>query len=135
MVDRVIDLAVTNYLLCSNEGPNKQKPVVSFMSSCRSFLEPLRQLLTGISLLREKTPAALDAVLSFGERLSACVLTELLRTAYGVPAVFQDAREWVLTDDSFGAARVDWEESKTAFKKVYQGIIIYMMISHIYFYY
>jgi aspartokinase/homoserine dehydrogenase 1 len=118
MVDRVVDLASANYLLCSNDGPSKNKKAASsFMSACRTFLEPLRQLLTGISLLREKTPQALDAVLSFGERLSACILAELLRSAYDVPAYFQDAREWVVTDDTFGAARVDWLATKEALRR------------------
>lgn len=39
------------------------------------FLKPLRELLFGISLLQEQTEAAMDTALSFGERLSAMMMT------------------------------------------------------------
>jgi bifunctional aspartokinase / homoserine dehydrogenase 1 len=38
------------------------------------FFKPLRELLFGICLLQEKTLAALDTVLSFGERMSAQIV-------------------------------------------------------------
>lgn len=38
------------------------------------FFKPLRELLFGISLLQEKTSAALDTVLSYGERISATIV-------------------------------------------------------------
>lgn len=38
------------------------------------FFKPLRELLFGICLLQEKTTAALDTVLSFGERISATIV-------------------------------------------------------------
>ncbi|TYZ58498.1 hypothetical protein PybrP1_004203 [[Pythium] brassicae (nom. inval.)] len=75
------------------------------------FFKPLRELLFGISLLQEKTAAALDTVLSYGERISASVVAKLLTNA-GVDAVFVDAREWMTTDDSFGCAKVLFDESK-----------------------
>lgn len=54
-------------------------PVSAFASLLREFLEPLRQILLGVSLLREQTPAALDLILSFGERLSVLIVTFLLQ--------------------------------------------------------
>lgn len=39
------------------------------------FFKPLRELIFGISLLQEKTAAALDTVLSYGERISASIVT------------------------------------------------------------
>ncbi|MBK9753723.1 MAG: bifunctional aspartate kinase/homoserine dehydrogenase I [Nannocystis sp.] len=75
-----------------------------------SLLLPLRQVLTGVALLRQCTPQTLDLVLSFGERLSASILAALLPLA-GLPAVFVDARDWLVTDDRFGAALVDQDAS------------------------
>ncbi|ATB39143.1 Aspartokinase / Homoserine dehydrogenase [Cystobacter fuscus] len=71
-----------------------------------SLLEPLRQLLQGISLTRECSAPSRDRVLSFGELVSATLLAELL-TASGTEATFRDARQLLVTDDRFGAARVD----------------------------
>lgn len=76
-----------------------------------TLLVPLRQVLTGVALLRQCTPQTLDLVLSFGERLSAGILAALLPVA-GQPAVFVDARDWLVTDDRFGAALVDHAASK-----------------------
>ncbi|MFW5967302.1 MAG: bifunctional aspartate kinase/homoserine dehydrogenase I [Persicimonas sp.] len=74
-------------------------------------LAPLRKLLLGVSLLREKTPQTLDLILSFGERLSARLVARLL-DANGTPALFQDSREWTVTDETFGDARVDIDASR-----------------------
>ncbi|QDE66411.1 aspartate kinase [Myxococcus xanthus] len=67
---------------------------------------PLSQLLQGISLTRECSAPTRDRVLSFGELVSATLLAELL-TAHGTSATFRDARQLLVTDDRFGAARVD----------------------------
>lgn len=45
------------------------------------FFKPLRELLFGISLLQEKTAAALDTVLAYGERISATIVAVGLLTA------------------------------------------------------
>lgn len=71
-----------------------------------TLLAPLQQLLQGISLTRECSPPSRDRVLSFGELVSATLLAELL-TASGTEATFRDARQLLVTDDRFGAARVD----------------------------
>jgi aspartokinase/homoserine dehydrogenase 1 len=61
-----------------------------------------------VYLLREASPRTLDGVMSYGERLSAPVVAAAL-TAVGVEAEALDARELIVTDDGFGAARVDTE--------------------------
>ena len=85
--------------------------------------DELHQILFGMSLLREKTPQSLDLVLSFGERISAAILAELL-AARGFEATYIDARRWVVTDDRFGTATVDWPETKKklqALKRTWGG--------------
>jgi len=72
---------------------------------------PLKVLLEAISCVKEQTKQMLDSVLSFGERLSAPVLAELL-IARGLPALFVDSREWTRTDDRFGDALVDWDATR-----------------------
>src|SRR5262249_61816428 len=72
---------------------------------------PLKVLLEAISCVKEQTKQMLDSVLSFGERLSAPVLAELL-IARGLPVLFVDSREWTRTDDRFGDALVDWDATR-----------------------
>ncbi|NLH50242.1 MAG: bifunctional aspartate kinase/homoserine dehydrogenase I [Myxococcales bacterium] len=115
IVDRIEESTIThgNNVL---EALHKDHTGLAFrpdlIDPIRQVLAPLRQLLRGVSIVREKTPQTLDLVMSFGERISASLLTLLLQ-ARRVDAVFVDARDWVLTDDSFGLAKVDVEKSRT----------------------
>jgi aspartokinase/homoserine dehydrogenase 1 len=71
----------------------------------------LRTLLEGVAILREGTPQTRDLVMSFGERMSATIVSALL-TLRGLPATFVDARGWCLTDDTFGRAVVSTREAE-----------------------
>lgn len=66
----------------------------------------LRERLHGVSLVHECTARTLDGIVSFGERLSALVVAAAFR-AQGHPATACDARPLVVTDKTFGSARVD----------------------------
>ena len=67
----------------------------------------LRGVLQGVSLVRECTPRTLDSIVSFGERVSALVVAAAFR-ASGQPSTACDARPLVVTDQNFGAARVNF---------------------------
>ena len=69
------------------------------------FVE-LGTALSGIALLRERTPRVTDLVASFGERLSVPLLAAALG-AKGVPARAVDARTFLVTDAAHGAATCD----------------------------
>lgn len=71
-----------------------------------TLLGELRGLLQGVRLLGEASPAATDAVVSFGERLSIEVIAAQLE-ARGHTALRLDSRTWCRTDDRHGDARVD----------------------------
>lgn len=115
VIDRIQDLATTNglvtaQLLAAEHGEPESR--LELTAAIRSTIEPLRQLLYGVSLLRECSAQIMDLILSFGERTSAQVLAHLL-TARGIPAVYVDARQWCVTDDCFGSALVDFEASQS----------------------
>lgn len=115
VVDHVADVATANGLLVLQgieraHGLHGERPQIT--PAVRELLVPLRRLLTGVSLLRERTAQTLDLVMSFGERLSATVVSMLL-TARGTPAEFVDARTWLVTDARFGNALVDWESTRS----------------------
>ncbi len=69
--------------------------------------DELRGVLQGVSLVRECTPRTLDSIVSFGERISALIVASAFRAA-GRPATACDARTLVVTDQNFGAARVNF---------------------------
>jgi aspartokinase/homoserine dehydrogenase 1 len=116
VLDRIAELATTNGLLClqllETEG-QLLGPRPEVLATVRELLTPLRRLLYGVSLVREVTLQTLDLVMSFGERLSATVIAELLR-AMGQDACYVDARTWTVTDQAFGNATVLWDETQAA---------------------
>jgi bifunctional aspartokinase / homoserine dehydrogenase 1 len=68
------------------------------------LIDKLGDLLNGIFLLREYTPKTLDYVLSFGERISAFILSNIIDNA-----CFVDSRKFIRTNASFGNAKVDFD--------------------------
>jgi len=60
-------------------------------------------LLHSVATRYQPLPLLRDAIVSYGERLSASLLAEALRSN-GVPAQYVDARRCIITDDEHGAA-------------------------------
>jgi aspartate kinase len=74
-----------------------------------ALFEDLRQLLRSVRILGEGTPRSSDALLSFGEILSARLVASALLDR-GLPAQWVDPREVMITDEIHGAAEPDVEE-------------------------
>ncbi|WPP48071.1 bifunctional aspartate kinase/homoserine dehydrogenase I [Catalinimonas niigatensis] len=82
-----------------------QSRVFAFL---KTLINELDDLLHGAFLLRERSPRTLDLVLSFGERLSAYLISQYMKEL-GIDAQFLDARQLVRTDANFNAAKVDFD--------------------------
>ncbi|RJS25026.1 bifunctional aspartate kinase/homoserine dehydrogenase I [Corallococcus sp. H22C18031201] len=95
----------------SNVAALHPSPGTALAARIDLLLAPLQLLLQGIALTRECSPASKDRVLSYGELLTSTVLPELLQAA-GVESRFCDSRALIVTDDRFGAARVDVERTR-----------------------
>ncbi|MDA8692597.1 bifunctional aspartate kinase/homoserine dehydrogenase I [Saprospiraceae bacterium] len=70
----------------------------------------LNNLLSGVQLIQEASIRTKDYILSFGERNCAFILSQFLKEQ-GYDAVYIDARKYIKTDNSYGAARVNFEET------------------------
>jgi aspartokinase/homoserine dehydrogenase 1 len=68
----------------------------------------LEDIMHGIYLVKERSPRTLDYIMSFGECISAYIISEALNES-GVTSEFLDARQIIRTDDQFGSAQVDFE--------------------------
>lgn len=71
----------------------------------------LEELTRGLLILGELTPRTLDAVASFGERISSLVLSEALQLA-GIKSMQMDSRSLIVTDDKFMKAAPLIEETR-----------------------
>lgn len=78
-----------------------------------AILEQHTELCQAMSILGEATPRITDAVVSFGERMSARVVAAALRAA-GIEAAALDASQLIITDSNFGSASVRWPETNAA---------------------
>jgi aspartokinase/homoserine dehydrogenase 1 len=91
-------------------------------SHVQSVITPLLQechdLFHGIQLLHEVSPRTLDMVVSFGERLSAFLLSAHL-TRIGHPARYVDARRFMITDLRHGGGHLRMEESARAIRQFF----------------
>ncbi|HEX9653797.1 MAG TPA: bifunctional aspartate kinase/homoserine dehydrogenase I [bacterium] len=83
-------------------------------------LDKLADILRGVFLLRELSLRSLDLIMSFGERLSAYILSASLQTQ-NVAAEYLCASELVKTDDQFGHARVNFEATNHNIQSYFAG--------------
>ena len=73
----------------------------------------LKDLLHGVFLVREASKRTMDYVLSFGERNSSYLISQVLNQK-GISAHYLDARKVIKTDDSFSIAKVDMQKTAEA---------------------
>jgi len=87
-------------------GTNKEES----LAHVNDRLEKFKNILFGISLIKELSPRSLDIVSSFGERLSAFIISKAMNEQ-GVNAEYLDARSVIKTDKTFGAAKVNFKKT------------------------
>lgn len=74
-------------------------------------LNELEEILHGVFLVKELTPKTLDYIMSFGERLSAFIIHQIIRDRGG-RSVYVDTRQTIKSDNNFGNARVRQDETE-----------------------
>ncbi|HHE55506.1 MAG TPA: aspartate kinase [Caldithrix abyssi] len=95
---------------------NQSRALAKIVSS----LNDLHDVLHGVFLVRELSARVLDFVMSFGERLSAFIVTEVLKEK-GVNAEYLDARQVIKTNDHFGQAAVLWDETNEKIQRLFKN--------------
>ncbi|NQV48992.1 MAG: bifunctional aspartate kinase/homoserine dehydrogenase I, partial [Candidatus Marinimicrobia bacterium] len=83
---------------------------IELLENITSYTTRLGEILRGIFLVRHVAPKTYNQVLSYGERLSARIITSGL-LELGGEAEFIDARKLIRTDDNYGNGIVDFEIS------------------------
>lgn len=84
------------------------------------LLRELYDVLHGIHLLRHSPPRALDVTASFGERLSALIVSAHFHQTH--PSVFVDSRHLVLTDDQFTHASVQFNQTNELIREYFKQL-------------
>lgn len=102
----ILEIEQRHLLIIKALLPMAQQP--SVMAEVMATCNELAGIAKGASLVGELTLRTRDLILSFGERLSAFVIAQVIKAESG-NAVFVDARHVIRTDANFGHARVDFE--------------------------
>lgn len=84
----------------------KALAVPNISKTLEKIFSELEDILEGIFLIKELSPKTLDLIMSFGERLSAFIISQAIPQS-----CFLDAREVIKTDKTFGSAQVDFAET------------------------
>lgn len=86
-------------------------------ASLDALFGELRPLLSAVCALRELTPRLSDRIVSFGERLSIVLVTAALQQR-SVNAQLVDARECIITDETFTSAAPRSDETSDRLRAV-----------------
>ena len=73
------------------------------LETITSHFKEMANIVRGLATLGELTPRSMDAMASYGERLSTLILCQCLMSR-GIPAELMDARQCIITDDNFTRA-------------------------------
>ena len=92
----------------------------SILSRVKAEINTLDTLLEGAFLIGEITPRLLDKIVSYGELLSSFIISEYL-ISQKVDAVLKDSRELVMTDENYGKANIDFEQTIKRCKEFYKN--------------
>ena len=90
-------VAIVDELISPQNGRTALK---EHLSTC---LEELKELVKGVSILRELTPRTLDAFYCYGELLSSRLVAAVLQEQ-GVNSAWVDTKEFMITDENYNAA-------------------------------
>lgn len=87
-------------------------------ANIKMILNELDDICNGVFLLSEIFPKTKDFLLSFGERLSALIISQSFIDNL-IPTQLIDARDLIITDENFGNANVNFD---LTFKNVHQKL-------------
>ena len=105
--------AIAAHFLDGDERKNAIKEI-------NSLIFDLGRILDGVAMLGELSPRTLDLIMSFGERLSAKLLTQIIK-ANGIKAEFLDTRDLIKTNDDFGSAQYLHQETYSRIKEFFKA--------------
>lgn len=91
----------------------------ALLSHIKRIINHLETLLDGCFLLGELSARTSDTILSFGELLSAYIISEALQQKIKNSG-YKDSRELIKTDNNFGKASVNFEVSKALIQEFFQ---------------
>ena len=89
------------------------------MKFTHKYVSRLSDILYGVSLVKDLAPKSYNQILSYGERLSAQIISTYL-SVNGLEAEYLDARDVIRTDSTYGSAVVNFKKTNAQIKEYYK---------------
>jgi aspartokinase/homoserine dehydrogenase 1 len=90
-------------------GPGKARDSVAL--ALNKLIDEVVEICHAVNILSEASPRIKDAIVSYGERLSARLVAAAL-VENGINSKAMDATSFIVTDDKFGSAAPFWGETR-----------------------
>ncbi len=91
----------------------------SVQNTITKKIDELSDILKGVYLLKELTPRIVDSIVSYGERLSAYIISEAVKSR-NINCEFLDATGIIKTNSNFGNASVDFKLTNKNIRKYFR---------------
>ncbi len=122
-VERFVSKLMKRHRTVAEESIEDRNVLVRVLSDIEDIAGELDRILIGVSYLGETTPRSMDAVLSFGERLSAIIIWGTLEVL-GLRTLCLTGKDaGITTDSNFGEARPLMELTSSQVKKNLGGML------------
>ncbi|MAS35709.1 MAG: aspartate kinase [Anaerolineaceae bacterium] len=92
----------------TDEGEDRDRT----LAQVNALIDDFVNVCNAINILGELTPRMMDAIVSFGERLSSRVIAAAMR-AQGVQSRQYDASQFIVTDDHYQSANPLWADTES----------------------
>jgi bifunctional aspartokinase / homoserine dehydrogenase 1 len=92
----------------------------SVLSLVKKNCNEIEDICSGIFLLRELSPRTRDRIVSYGELISSRIVAARF-TAINISNSWKDARQFIVTDNNFGNATVDFASTRQKMEEAFSS--------------
>jgi aspartate kinase len=116
-ISKIISRIKSRHMLVARHLIHSAAAMKTFKQNFNKLLAELERLYYGLNFIQEITPKLNDVISSFGERLSALLLSSVMR-AQGAKAVYRMPHDiGIITDGKFGDATANLKKTGENFQK------------------
>jgi len=90
----------------------------SVLTHVKLTLNELEDVIHGVYLVKELSLRTLDFIMSFGERISAYIISKVFEDR-NIESEFLDSRDLIITDPTYGSARIIFDQTNEKIKEYF----------------
>jgi len=114
-MDEMDDIIVTHQVLIRDVVPKVKQKVV--LQDITTMLDELENIFRGVYLIQDLSQKTSDTIVSYGERLSSCIISYVIEGAK-----LYDSRQFIKTIKQFNKHIVDFESTNRLIKMTFDSL-------------